>query len=153
MQWLPGADVCMHDSLPMLQLSPGSESGFDTTFTIREHNKDFSLYSRRHFNLQGYAFAHDFAITRTSIILLQNPVHLRAWPFVSGKLCPIHCMEYDDSHGLKVHVIPRSHSAADPADSSGHMDMGWEATEPPDPWEPAQLRRTSHGLLFLLAPL
>jgi hypothetical protein len=151
-QWLPGRDVGMLDSFPILQVSPGFE-GFDTTFTFREHNKDFSLYSRRHFPLHGYAFAHDFAITSTSLILLQNPVHLRAWPFVSGKLCPIHCMEYDDSHGLKVHVIPRSHSLADPVDSSGRMDMVWGAPEPPDPWEPAQLRRVNHGPLCSLTVL
>ena len=106
-----------------------------TTFTIREHNADFTLHSRRRFSLEGYAFLHDFAITRSHLVLLQNPLHLQIWPFLSGQRCPIHCMEFAEAEGVTVHVVPRSQDL-DAAAVEEQEDLeGWHSVAD-DPWLP-----------------
>lgn len=94
--------------------------GIRTHFTIREHNRDWSVYSRRRYTIGGYAFAHDLAITRDSVVLLQNAVQLHLGPFLAGRLCLIHCLRYQPTSGLQAHVIPRSHDCHGP-------DLGSEA--------------------------
>lgn len=52
--------------------------------------------------LPGYAFVHDFAITRDYIVIMLNPITLDFGNYVSGKLSPIHCLEYNPMKRMQV---------------------------------------------------
>lgn len=58
----------------------------------------------QNFDLPGYAFIHDFAITEESIVLMVNASSLHLQDFALGRKGIIHCIEFDESKPLKVRL-------------------------------------------------
>ncbi|NJR42152.1 MAG: hypothetical protein HC767_05325 [Akkermansiaceae bacterium] len=58
----------------------------------------------QNYELSGYAFIHDFAITEDSILLMVNASSLHLKDFVLGRKGIIHCIHFDKSKPLKVRL-------------------------------------------------
>jgi all-trans-8'-apo-beta-carotenal 15,15'-oxygenase len=80
----------------------GSTSGFQTYLRFYEFSDDMQVLTVQNFDLPGYAFIHDFAITDDSIVLMVNASSLHLKDFVLGSKGIIHCIGYDEEKPLKV---------------------------------------------------
>lgn len=65
---------------------------------------DMEVLTVQNYDLPGYAFIHDFAITEDSIVLLVNASSLHLRDFILGKKGIIHCIHYDEKKPLKVSI-------------------------------------------------
>lgn len=80
----------------------GSTSGFQTNLRFYELSNDMQVLTVHNFDLPGYAFIHDFAITEDSIVLMVNASSLHLQDFLLGRKGVIHSIHYDESKPLKV---------------------------------------------------
>ncbi len=63
----------------------------------------------------GYTFLHDFALTPTHYIIVQNPVKLDPAPFLLGKVSAAASVKWIDHKAAEVHLLRRPIVEADPA--------------------------------------
>lgn len=89
-----------------------------TIVTVVEHNPDFSVFSSRRVELEGYPLLHDFAFTATHFVLVQNPVEIDALPFVLGLKGPAQCLRESGAPSL-IHLVPRERESASGAAPGG----------------------------------
>ena len=61
----------------------------------------------------GYTFLHDFALTPTHYVLVQNPVLLDAGPFIMGKSGAAASVKWVDGKPSEVHMLKRPVVKAD----------------------------------------
>ncbi len=55
----------------------------------------------------GYTFLHDFALTPTHYIIVQNPVKLDPAPFLLGKVSAAASVKWIDNKAAEVHLLRR----------------------------------------------
>ena len=55
----------------------------------------------------GYTFLHDFALTPTHYVLVQNPVTLDPVPFMLGKISAASSVKWVDGKPAEVHMLRR----------------------------------------------
>ncbi len=63
----------------------------------------------------GYTFLHDFALTPTHYVLVQNPVKLELAPFLLGKVSAAASVKWIDNKAAEVHLLKRPIVEADAA--------------------------------------
>ena len=69
--------------------------------------QEMQLVSRKQHTLPGYAFLHDFTVTRHYYVIFHNPVSLQLVPFLSGRKGAVHSVRWDPNKPLAAHLIPR----------------------------------------------
>jgi all-trans-8'-apo-beta-carotenal 15,15'-oxygenase len=62
----------------------GVSVGLNTTITLFEFGPDFSLKRHHAYQIDGFAFLHDMAITPNYIIFIRNPVRYEPLPYALG---------------------------------------------------------------------
>ena len=55
----------------------------------------------------GYTFLHDFALTPTHYVIVQNPVKLDPGPFLLGKVSAAASVKWIDNKAAEVHLLRR----------------------------------------------
>ncbi|CAD7695684.1 unnamed protein product [Ostreobium quekettii] len=88
-----------------LQLSP--KHGLITKLKFYEFDDRFTVISETEYDVEGYAFIHDFALTKNYYVIPQNPVSFDIAGYASGQKCAIHCVKWQPFRQLKIHAIPR----------------------------------------------
>jgi all-trans-8'-apo-beta-carotenal 15,15'-oxygenase len=83
------------------------KTGLSTQVTVHELNSQNELLQQKTFNIPGFAFIHDFAITPNYYIFFQNPVVLNPLPFVLGLKGAGQCIEFKANQPTRVWVVPR----------------------------------------------
>jgi all-trans-8'-apo-beta-carotenal 15,15'-oxygenase len=84
------------------------KAGLSTQVAVYELGPKNEQIQQKTFNIPGFAFIHDFAITPHYYIFFQNPVTLNPLPFVFGLRGAGQCIEFKDTQPTKVWVVPRS---------------------------------------------
>jgi carotenoid cleavage dioxygenase-like enzyme len=80
----------------------GDTTCFRTTLRFYELNDNMEVQTVQNYDIQGYAFIHDFGITEDSIILMVNATSLHLTDFLLGKQGIIHCIHSKKDKPLKV---------------------------------------------------
>jgi all-trans-8'-apo-beta-carotenal 15,15'-oxygenase len=80
----------------------GDTSCFQTCLRFYEFNDNMEVQTVQNYDIEGYAFIHDFAITEDSIVLMVNATSLHLTDFVLGRKSIIHCIPFDKDKPLKV---------------------------------------------------
>lgn len=62
---------------------------------------------RLEYALPGYTFLHDFALTPTHYVLIQNPVAMDPAPFMLGKISAASSIRFVDGQPAEVHLVRR----------------------------------------------
>ena len=65
------------------------------------------LVDQKLYNIPGFAFLHDFAVTESYYIIFQNPVTVDNAPYVLGKSPAASCVRWVKGKPSIVHIIPR----------------------------------------------
>jgi all-trans-8'-apo-beta-carotenal 15,15'-oxygenase len=95
------------DGQPTRLVSFGIRTALSSTLTVYEIDQDGSIVEQWPYDLPGFAFIHDFAVTPNYTIFFQNPVQLNPIPFLFGFRGPGQCLQFQPQHPTKVWVIPR----------------------------------------------
>ncbi|DBA91440.1 TPA: hypothetical protein ACH3X2_003966 [Trebouxia sp. C0005] len=96
-------------------LLSGKKLPLKTVITFFELDKDGNEVCRLEHQTPGYTFLHDFALTPTHYIMVQNPVKLEIAPFLLGKVSAAASVKWIDHRAAEVHLLKRSVVEADPA--------------------------------------
>lgn len=83
----------------------GDSTGFQTYLRFFEMNDNMEVQTVQNYDLHGYAFIHDFAITEDSIVLMVNATSLHLQDFALGEKGIIHCIKYDEEKPLQVCLL------------------------------------------------
>lgn len=87
-----------------------------TEIRFMEFNSDspghVSLCSDRSYQLPGFAFLHDFALTKSYYIIFQNPVTVDNVPYILGKAPAASCVRWVSDTSTVLHLIPRDPSSS-----------------------------------------
>lgn len=86
------------------QLFPPS---LKTALTFWEFTPEFEVAAKTSFELDGFAFLHDFAITKNFFVVFQNPVTVDNVPYVLGKAPAAACVRWVAGKPTLLHLIPR----------------------------------------------
>lgn len=62
----------------------GMRVGLNTTLTLFEFGPDFDLRRHHAYQLDGFAFLHDMAITPNYVLFIQNPIRYDPLPYAFG---------------------------------------------------------------------
>ena len=65
------------------------------------------VISRSQHTLPGYAFLHDFTLTKHYYVIFRNPVTLHLIPFLLGQKGAVHSVHWEPKTPLAAHLIPR----------------------------------------------
>eukprot|EP00890_Picochlorum_soloecismus_P003127 jgi/Picsp_1/3815/NSC_01327-R1_retinal pigment epithelial membrane protein len=65
------------------------------------------LVDQKIYNIPGFAFLHDFAVTESYYVIFQNPVTVDNVPYLLGKSPAASCVRWVKGKPSVVHVIPR----------------------------------------------
>ena len=65
------------------------------------------LVSKSQHSLPGYAFLHDFTVTKHYYVIFRNPVGLDLLPFLLGRKAAVHAVRWHPNQSLAAHLIPR----------------------------------------------
>ena len=65
------------------------------------------LVSKSQHSLPGYAFLHDFTVTKHYYVIFRNPVGLALLPFLLGRKAAVHAVRWHPNKPLAAHLIPR----------------------------------------------
>eukprot|EP00638_Chattonella_subsalsa_P000584 CAMPEP_0117763500 /NCGR_PEP_ID=MMETSP0947-20121206/18695_1 /TAXON_ID=44440 /ORGANISM="Chattonella subsalsa, Strain CCMP2191" /LENGTH=558 /DNA_ID=CAMNT_0005585259 /DNA_START=30 /DNA_END=1707 /DNA_ORIENTATION=- len=76
-------------------------------YTVYEFNEDMEVEKKRTFDIPGFVFIHDFAVTEHYYIFNQPPITLDPLPFIFGQKCIVPCMSLDTSRNSKLFLVPR----------------------------------------------
>lgn len=74
---------------------------------IYEFDQKFGLYQKRMVDFPGFAFMHDFAVTKNYYIFTQCPVDFDMMSFVLGSKPGGMCVSYDKKRPAVIHLVPR----------------------------------------------
>lgn len=69
--------------------------------------QNMELVSKSQHSLPGYAFLHDFTVTKHYYIIFKNPVSLDLMPFLLGRKTAVHAVRWEPNRPLTAHLIPR----------------------------------------------
>ncbi|DBA91504.1 TPA: hypothetical protein ACH3X1_003130 [Trebouxia sp. C0004] len=96
-------------------LLSGKKLPLKTVITFFELDKDGNEVCRLEHQIPGYTFLHDFALTPTHYIIVQNPVKLDPAPFLLGKVSAAASVKWIDHKAAEVHLLSRPIVEADAA--------------------------------------
>jgi all-trans-8'-apo-beta-carotenal 15,15'-oxygenase len=85
----------------------GLKVGLSSTLSLYELDPAGQVVEQFQYDLPGFAFIHDFAVTPHYCILFQNPVQFNPVPFLLGWRGPGECLQFQAKQPTKVWVIPR----------------------------------------------
>jgi all-trans-8'-apo-beta-carotenal 15,15'-oxygenase len=85
----------------------GLRVALSSTLTLYELDQAGQIVEQWPYELPGFAFIHDFAVTPNYTIFFQNPMQLNPLPFLLGLRGPGECLEFQAQKPTKVWVIPR----------------------------------------------
>lgn len=88
----------------------GLQAGLSSTITIYELTLEGQVIKQHKHSVPGFAFIHDFAITRNYCLFFQNPLLFNPFPFILGVRGAAECMSFRSSQPTKIWVIPRDPS-------------------------------------------
>ncbi|KAK9825744.1 hypothetical protein WJX74_003612 [Apatococcus lobatus] len=94
-------------------LISGKKLPLTTVITFFELDQGMKEVCRLEYALPGYTFLHDFALTPTHYVLIQNPVAMDPAPFMLGKCSAASSIKFVDGQPAEVHLVRR------PVDGSG----------------------------------
>lgn len=90
------------------RVGPSSRPPFlGTSLTFWELEQDFSVAAQRSYELEGFAFLHDFAMTENYYLVFQNPVTVDNLPYISGRAPAAACVRWVAGRPTILHLIPR----------------------------------------------
>ena len=99
------------NSSPELLVTFGVQTGPKSTIRLMEFNNagenHGELIVDRKDAFNGFAFLHDFAITRNWAIFLQNAIDFNPLPFVMGQKGAAQCLKSNPKKKAKFFIIPR----------------------------------------------
>ncbi|KAL4425965.1 hypothetical protein ABPG75_009981 [Micractinium tetrahymenae] len=78
-----------------------------TELTFWELDQDFGVAAWRSFELAGFAFLHDFALTESYFVVFQNPVTVDNLPYLLGRAPAAACVRWVSGRPTLLHLIPR----------------------------------------------
>lgn len=84
------------------------KTGLSTQITVHELDQQNELVQKKVFDIPGFAFIHDFAITPHYYIFFQNPVALNPFPFVLGWRGAGQCIAFKANQPTRIWVVPRA---------------------------------------------
>ena len=89
----------------------GVQTGPTSTIRLMEfsnsgNNSGKILFDRKD-KLKGFAFLHDFAITKNWAIFLQNAIDFNPLPFVMGQKGAAQCLKSNPNKKAKFFIVPR----------------------------------------------
>lgn len=90
-----------------LALLSGKKLPLKTVITFFELDKDGNEVCRLEHQTPGYTFLHDFALTPTHYVIVQNPVKLDPGPFLLGKVSAAASVKWIDNKAAEVHLLRR----------------------------------------------
>ena len=85
----------------------GVKAGLSSTISLYEFTPDGKLARQGKQSVPGFAFLHDFAITPTYYVFVQNPVSFNPLPFVVGLKGAAECIQFNPKQPTKIVLIPR----------------------------------------------
>jgi len=65
------------------------------------------LVDQKLYNIPGFAFLHDFAVTESYYIIFQNPVTVDNVPYILGRSPAASCVRWVKGKPSVVHILPR----------------------------------------------
>lgn len=92
----------------------GAKPGRNTTINLYEFDRKFRCVRHQAFELDGFAFLHDMAITPNYVIFVQNPVRYDAIPYALGLQGAAQGIAMEPGRSSAIHVIPRHESLGAP---------------------------------------
>jgi all-trans-8'-apo-beta-carotenal 15,15'-oxygenase len=92
----------------------GTKPGFNTAITLHEFDPHFRCVRQQAFQIDGFAFLHDMAITPNYVIFVQNPVRYDAIPYAMGLQGAAQGLASVPGKPSTVIVIPRHQSLGEP---------------------------------------
>ncbi|HEY9825295.1 MAG TPA: carotenoid oxygenase family protein [Stenomitos sp.] len=81
--------------------------GLSSQVTLYELNPQNQLLQRKTFEMPGFSFIHDFAITENYYLFFQNPVAFNPFPFMLGWLGAGQCIEFKAQDPTRIWIVPR----------------------------------------------
>ncbi len=86
------------------------QPGLSTKINLYEFYPSGKLRRRYAYNVPGFAFIHDFAITPNYAIFFQNPVAFNPVPFALGLRGPGECIKFQPDKPTRILLVPRQPS-------------------------------------------
>ncbi len=103
----------------------GVNVGLNTTIDLFEFGPDFRPLRRQAFQLDGFAFLHDMAITPNYVIFVRNPVRYDPLPYALGVQSAAQGLRSVPGQPSTVIVIPRHPSLGEPRTFSAPNGFVW----------------------------
>lgn len=85
----------------------GVKPGLSTRITLYEFDASGQCVSQPVFQIPGFAFIHDFALTPNYAIVFQNPVQLNPLPYLLGLRGAAQCIQFNAQEPTRVWLLPR----------------------------------------------
>lgn len=99
----------MKPSFASSHSSTSSSSSFmNTELVFMEIDHDCKVTASQEFCISGFAFLHDFVLTKDYYIIFQNPVFVDNTPYILGQAPAASCVRWAPDTPTKVHLIPRN---------------------------------------------
>jgi all-trans-8'-apo-beta-carotenal 15,15'-oxygenase len=92
----------------------GVDPGLNTTITLFEFDPSFRCVRQQAFQLDGFAFLHDMAITPNYVLFVQNPVRYDPIPYALGLQGAAQGLASVPGRPSTIFVIPRHQSLGEP---------------------------------------
>jgi all-trans-8'-apo-beta-carotenal 15,15'-oxygenase len=86
----------------------GVNPGLYSTITLYELDSALAVVSRREYQVPGFAFIHDFALTDKYAIFFQNPVTINPLPYWFGTRGAAESLVFQPNQPTRIHLIPRN---------------------------------------------
>ncbi|MBL1175928.1 carotenoid oxygenase family protein [Pantanalinema sp. GBBB05] len=109
---------CDQDDAPCL-VNFSIKTGLSSTINLYEFNPSGRLVRQYAHTVPGFAFIHDFAITRHHCIFFQNPVQFNPLPYFAGLRTAGECIRFLPEQPTKIIVIPRQQAGSAASQNAG----------------------------------
>ncbi|MEM9486580.1 MAG: carotenoid oxygenase family protein [Cyanobacteria bacterium P01_F01_bin.116] len=78
------------------------------TIDIVEYDRQWQECDRSQFQMPGTMInPHDFALTQTYYVFVENRLTFNPWPFILGRQSPADCLQLQTEQPTRVHLVPR----------------------------------------------
>jgi all-trans-8'-apo-beta-carotenal 15,15'-oxygenase len=85
----------------------GIQPGLSSTIALYTLDADLNVTAQYRWEVPGFAFIHDFALTDDYAVFFQNPVTVNPLPYWFGFRGPAECLVFQPDRPTKVHLLPR----------------------------------------------
>lgn len=100
-----------------------TDRGEKSKIAVYEFDENLKSLKEREFEIPGYAFCHDFAITENYYIFTQAPLSFDPLPFIFGLKPAASCISFDNSKNCTIHLVPRKSGPVESIPVENHFNF------------------------------